>query len=825
MINSGGLDAQVEQRMDAYRNNPQQLKQKYGQNKELLDLLALQKLTSEKQAVARDMQLKMEQQPGTIAQQREQEALQLTKQEMGGSLNELAGRTNSTLGQKNVMQKKNMQRMAQGKPPQPNQGGLSTLANPAQPPARPPMQPPARGGGIASINPQQPRRMASGGIVSFVEGRLVKLSPDQKKNLTDQGLASQIDIIERMQDNSPEYQAMLELIGPKAQSSGFGRLVDNFLGGGTYEEQQRQRLINQVYEKYRRLGSPVGALDTATEKARDYAQSVVKQFTGYDKGTTNLTNEDLQALLDQDFSPQDDEFDFDVPAPETTTAETIDAEAEAEAPPPPAQSEALVDILEPPSITSPVEPEIVTPDQTDVNASYNELKGLQAKAEKATTDLGKAVGEGYDTVTASVVKPETVVGELPTMEPADPKTFLNAQDQEIERALLERSAEAMDFNPEAYGIAARNEAAGFQNRGEFRDRRQASLDKAQAEYDAMYSPRRRQDMLRMQSASGAGRPGGVGAAYADALQQQNKDVTAGLKSLRDIDTDLITTDTLISGRSIEQGNNVAARTSTAKNNALAYAADTVTRNTDFTKLIFGHAADLVRTNATNAQSAATQYAANDQSARNINAMSQTELNKIIYEGGLEVIGVRLDTLSEDMATVRARAAQQGDIAAADAKAMNDLAIKTYEEQFKLNLENAKLITKNAADATTALQSHRTLQQEAVKLYQAAITEFLVTDSNYQRLQQLYEEALQDNLSEAELNALQQQIIDRRTSVGEMLMTSPEITGILGIIQAYNEEIKILQRRAGMGVQEVNEGNSTVEQPVRSENPPVQGDTR
>ena len=822
MINSGGLDAQVEQRMDAYRNNPQQLKQKYGQNKELLDLLALQKLTSEKQAVARDMQLKMEQQPGTIAQQREQEALQLTKQEMGGSLNELAGRTNSTLGQKNVMQKKNMQRMAQGKPPQPNQGGLSTLANPAQPPARPPMQPPARGGGIASINPQQPRRMASGGIVSFVEGRLVKLSDDQKKNLTDQGLASQIDIIERMQDNSPEYQAMLELIGPKAQSSGFGRLVDDFLGGGTYEENQRQELINQVYEKYRRLGSPVGALDTATPEAREYAKKVLEQFTGLSNGNTVLTNEELQAYLEQDFNPQDDQFD--ISAPETTTAETINTEAETP-PPPEAQSEALVDVLEPPSVRLPVAPEVVTPDQTGVDASFAKLAGLQEQADSARLQAQTATGEGYNIVDAGVVKPETVVAKLPTMEPADTDTFLNAQDQEIERSLLERSAEAAALNPEAYGIAARNEAAGFQNRGEFKDRRETSLAKAQAEYDAMYSPRRRQDMLRMQSASGAGRPGGVGGAYADALQQQNKDVTAGLKSLRDIDTDLINTDTLISGRSIEQGNNVAARTATAKNNALSYAAETVKRNTDISKLIYGHAADLARTNATNEQSANNQGAANEQSANNQDAGAETELNKIIYEAGLEVIGLRLDTLSEDMATVRARAAQQGDIAIADANAINKLAKQTYEQQFQLNLENAKLITQTATDATTALQSHRTLQQEAVKLYQAAITEFLSTDSNYMQLQELYRQALEDNLSEAELLNIQRQINDRRTSAGQMLQTSPEITGILGIIQAYNEEIKILQGRAGMEVRTVDEDNSTIAPPVPSENPPVQGDTR
>ena len=95
-LGDGGLDAQVEQRMDAYRGNPQKLQQRYGANKELLDLLALQKLTSERKAVAADMQMKMQQQPGTIAQQREQEALQLTKQEMSGTLGELAGRTKGT---------------------------------------------------------------------------------------------------------------------------------------------------------------------------------------------------------------------------------------------------------------------------------------------------------------------------------------------------------------------------------------------------------------------------------------------------------------------------------------------------------------------------------------------------------------------------------------------------------------------------------------------------------------------------------------------------------------------------------------------------------
>ena len=174
-LGDGGLDAQVEQRMDAYRGNPQKLQQRYGQNKELLDLLALQKLTSEKKQVAADMQLKAQQNPNTIAQQREQEALELTKQEMGGTLGELAGRTKGTLDQKQAMQQKNMQRMAKGAGQAP-QGGLAGLmGGGARPQARPPVNPQA--GGLAGARmaqaaqqPGGPRRMAAGGIVSFAEG-------------------------------------------------------------------------------------------------------------------------------------------------------------------------------------------------------------------------------------------------------------------------------------------------------------------------------------------------------------------------------------------------------------------------------------------------------------------------------------------------------------------------------------------------------------------------------------------------------------------------------------------------------------------------------
>ena len=173
-LGDGGLDAQIEQRMDAYRGNPQKLQQRYGANKELLDLLALQKLTSEKKAVAADMQLKMQQQPGTIAQQREQEALQLTKQEMSSTLGDLAGRTKGVLDQKQRMQQKNMQQLAKAQPRKPaGIAGLPGLAGMSPAPQR---RMPPQAQGVANARMVQaaqqgsPIRMAGGGIVAFANG-------------------------------------------------------------------------------------------------------------------------------------------------------------------------------------------------------------------------------------------------------------------------------------------------------------------------------------------------------------------------------------------------------------------------------------------------------------------------------------------------------------------------------------------------------------------------------------------------------------------------------------------------------------------------------
>jgi len=139
MMNQG-IDQGVAQRVDAYRGNPQALQQKYAVSQELVDLLALQKIKSEKEAAARQMQMQMAQQqaangePPTVAEQREKEVMDMTKEEM-------VQQQSGIMQQKQQQQQEGMQKLAQG------------IAS-------------APGAQMAA----QPQMMAAGGIVAFAEG-------------------------------------------------------------------------------------------------------------------------------------------------------------------------------------------------------------------------------------------------------------------------------------------------------------------------------------------------------------------------------------------------------------------------------------------------------------------------------------------------------------------------------------------------------------------------------------------------------------------------------------------------------------------------------
>lgn len=179
-----GIDQQVGQVADAYRNNPQQLEQKYAASQELIDLLALQRLKSDKEAAARQIQSQMQNNPATIKQQLEQQLAQETKQEM-------IGRVAPTLERKMQEQQQRMQQAPQ-------------MAEQAQQ-------------GIAALQqPQQPQQQFnSGGIVQyFNEGGLPgerrrerRVSPGPRASIIDYAPDETIEQLRALGIDVPDYVA------------------------------------------------------------------------------------------------------------------------------------------------------------------------------------------------------------------------------------------------------------------------------------------------------------------------------------------------------------------------------------------------------------------------------------------------------------------------------------------------------------------------------------------------------------------------------------------------------------------------------------------
>lgn len=109
MLRSQGIDANIDRTMDAFRGKEGQLNQRYNMSKNLIDLLALQKLKTEQDSKAREIQLSMEQSPETVKQQMEGEMLERSRQEV-------VKQTSGLLGQAQKQKQQNMQRQGQQPP-------------------------------------------------------------------------------------------------------------------------------------------------------------------------------------------------------------------------------------------------------------------------------------------------------------------------------------------------------------------------------------------------------------------------------------------------------------------------------------------------------------------------------------------------------------------------------------------------------------------------------------------------------------------------------------------------------------------------------------
>lgn len=97
-----GIDQVINDRMNAFAGQPEALAQRYAQNQDLLDLLALQKMKTDKAAAMREVQASMQANPATVRDQLSQEAMTQTRQEMAAQA--MQGAQGMQLNQRRAMQ-------------------------------------------------------------------------------------------------------------------------------------------------------------------------------------------------------------------------------------------------------------------------------------------------------------------------------------------------------------------------------------------------------------------------------------------------------------------------------------------------------------------------------------------------------------------------------------------------------------------------------------------------------------------------------------------------------------------------------------------------
>tara|TARA_R100001443_G_scaffold51448_2_gene63448 strand:+ start:103 stop:2142 length:2040 start_codon:yes stop_codon:yes gene_type:complete len=195
-----GIDAQIKRRM---MQDPRRLQQNYKQSRDILDLIALQMIKSEKDQKKKDMMLKMQGNPATIKQQMEQDLVRQTK-------DDLVKQTSGIMQIQNAQKNKNLQKLlaGAGKRRPPPMGGIAQPFN-RQRPKTPTMANPLAVGLAKAPAPNMQgmtRRAAQGGIIGFSAAGSVpdnKSTGEQWSDWFKENLISGQDIANFVKNNLP----------------------------------------------------------------------------------------------------------------------------------------------------------------------------------------------------------------------------------------------------------------------------------------------------------------------------------------------------------------------------------------------------------------------------------------------------------------------------------------------------------------------------------------------------------------------------------------------------------------------------------------------
>ncbi|MAO22216.1 MAG: hypothetical protein CMJ25_15825 [Phycisphaerae bacterium] len=244
------IDREINSRVDAFGSNPQVLQKRYAATKELVDLLALQRIKSQKDDVTRQIQMEMQTNPATIKQQREQEIMGRTAQEVAQQVGGV------------LQTAKNQKKMAQRRPaPQ----GLGALM-------------PQQG-----QRPQQPQRMQAGGIVAFQKGNLVK-PLTSLEDLPDKGVSQeQLRTVARAQikelleggvspevikqEVPPQYVGLVDEVVQTSRATAPPGPMEEVVVTGQRERAQPVQTVDKPSSKEAKPVSPGAKIDVT-----DYSQ-------------------------------------------------------------------------------------------------------------------------------------------------------------------------------------------------------------------------------------------------------------------------------------------------------------------------------------------------------------------------------------------------------------------------------------------------------------------------------------------------------------------------------------------------------------------------
>ena len=317
MLGDQGIAGEIQRKKEAYQGNPQALQQQYQQSQQLVDLLALQQLKSEKEAAARQMQMQMQQNPATIAQQREQEVLGMIKQEQGRNLGDVAKRTAGTLGQINQRAQQNVQRTA--KQGLPAMGGAQMAAGGIVG---------FKSGGITddeideylARNPLEsdlPRKVIAGRIASakragtYVGGTRARLTDSAKKKVP-AAIAAKAKGFpnEPKEEPEPKLEPKLEPTEPVDQTPFGSALSETLLKGPKNNQLDPSLAVGQketslsgkaegIADSLVRTDEQIKARETAAEQEAD-------RLTGRSKGIAALKQQEGDlAAFDERYSDPD----------------------------------------------------------------------------------------------------------------------------------------------------------------------------------------------------------------------------------------------------------------------------------------------------------------------------------------------------------------------------------------------------------------------------------------------------------------------------------------------------------------------------------------